>query len=360
MSDDLREGGAGTDEPWDELARWVAGESDAAEAARIRAWLDADPARARMLEGLTAATGRLEPGPPGDLDVEAALRRVHSRIAAMEPGAGADVRPIDSAPRRRRERVVHWASKHRVQAAAVVALLFGAALLWRAGEPGPAEPVLAATTHRTAVGQLDTLQLPDGALVVLAPASTLRVPAGYGATARIVELEGAALFDVVHVETQPFTVLAGGHTILDLGTTFTVMMGDEAVRVAVTAGTVQVDGTDARTAVDLRAGDRAELRADGRTVVNRGVVTEREVAWTQGRLVFEDATVARVAEDVRRWYGIELTWTDPATAQRRVTATFEDEDAARALDILAAVLGARIERRDGTAVIRTPDSPAPR
>lgn len=354
---------------WEALARWAAGESPPDEAARVRRWLAEDPARARLLDGMSAALHRLEAKPPADLDVEAALRRVHERMDTMPavtahaahgtdpdaaPGVYPDVRHIEGAARRRAERTSRWSSTHLLRAAAAVLIVIGAVYVWRSMRTGPGPALAEAVTYRTAVGQLDTLALPDGAVAILGPLSELTVPADFEAT-RTVELTGAGLFDVVHEEERPFTVRAGGRTIRDMGTTFTVRTHDEGVEVAVASGFVQVDGVDAREVVDLRAGDRAEIRADGRAAIERGVVTDRDLAWTRGRLVFDNATVARVADELRRWYGIELRWSDPATAQRRITATFQDEDATQVLDVIGAILGASIERGNGTAVIQSTD-----
>jgi anti-sigma factor RsiW len=73
---------------WEALARYLAGESPPAEAEAVRRWLDARPDRAELVAVLGGAVDRLAFVPPSDLDVEAALRRVHERMA--EP----DVRPL--------------------------------------------------------------------------------------------------------------------------------------------------------------------------------------------------------------------------------------------------------------------------
>src|SRR5580765_6568816 len=79
---------------WDVLARYVSGESPVGEAESVRRWLAADPRRAELVSSLERSIGRLSFAPPADLDVDAALRRVHGRL--NEP----DVRPLPLRPAR--------------------------------------------------------------------------------------------------------------------------------------------------------------------------------------------------------------------------------------------------------------------
>src|SRR5438552_9837384 len=103
---------------WDVLARYVSGESPVSEGDAVRQWLAADPRRAELVSSLERSIGRLSFASPADLDVEAALRRVHDRLDRP------DVRPL---PLRRARQ---WITVG-LRAAAVAALAVGATLLWR-------------------------------------------------------------------------------------------------------------------------------------------------------------------------------------------------------------------------------------
>jgi transmembrane sensor len=108
-------------------------------------------------------------------------------------------------------------------------------------------------------------------------------------------------------------------------------------------------------AVTLHAGDRGRLSAGGTPTAERGVVTEAP-AWTGGRLVFENASMAEVRDGLHRWYGIDLQVHDTALAGRHVTATFASEPADQVLRIIALALGGTIERRGNTAILHTTPS----
>jgi transmembrane sensor len=303
---------------WTTLSRFFSGDATAEEAGAVRQWLEAT-------------------SHAGPVDVEAALTRVKSRFGEAE------VVPL---PERRRRFPV------ALRLAAALTLVAGAGLVWRLTRTSTEIPNVA-QTYSTRVGQTDSLTLSDGTLAILGPASRLEVSAGYGAGVRGVQVEGVAWFDVTHDDTRPFRVKAGGAEIEDLGTRFGVTtMGDE-VRVVVESGSVSIQDTVKRSArrVTLKAGEAATLRAN-QSLPAPSARTESDVAWLRGQLVFDNAPLARVREDLRRWYGLELVLADSSLLARHVSARFAGESSAQVLRVLELALGAVIERRGDTAVVR--------
>lgn len=326
---------------WEALARYLAGESSPEEARSIQRWLASDPTR----EALAGALARSIEGAAfvasAELDVEAALSRVKGRGSEAALAFGGRALP---------ERSIRGWSTKVLRIAAAVLVLIGSALIWwmvQANDAGSA-----AQTYTTTVGQTDSLELADGTRVVLAPSSRLLVADHYGERERRVELQGEALFEVEHDDARPFSVSAGPATVRDLGTRFTVRSYQaEAVRVVVTSGSVLLRATNAVAAgVVLRAGESGEL-VSGTQRVQAGRASEADLAWTRGRLVFENAPIEQVMVDLRRWYGIELRLSDPSLGNQHITATFEGESAQQVLDIVALALGAQVERRGDTAFI---------
>ena len=341
---------------WDALARYVTGESTPAEQREVEAWLAARPEREQLVSALRESIGALAVTVDDDIDVEAALRKVHARMnepaTVVAPRASPARMPsVDrfarSAPRASRWRVIG-------PLAAAAAVLVVALGVWNRRAPGTTAPVAAAMTYATTVGERDSVRLADGSRVVLGPSSRLDVAPGYGASAREVELHGEGYFSVVHDAAHPFTVRAGGATIVDVGTTFTVR--DDAgtrVRVAVTSGSVRVSrGASTDSGVVLAAGDAVTLDGSMPASVARGAVSGDDTAFTRGALVLRDAPLSQVAIELRRWYGIELRVSDSAMARRRLTATFAGESPEEAMAIIGAALGARVERRGDTVIVR--------
>jgi transmembrane sensor len=299
---------------WDKLARHVAGELSPAESEEMRKWLDANPQEARAIAALEAATKQLGPSRP--VDVEAGLSRVKQRLHPPTP----------------------WRT-YITGLAAAAALVVTVGRIANISSPTLPE----ARTFATTVGARDSVVLADGSRILLGPASNVTV------RGRDVELTGEAFFVVTHDEARPFTVRTGGTVIRDIGTEFSVHSDGQGVRVVVSEGSVQL--SNPKDSVVLAQGDVGVVDS-GRVSASRGAATPDDLAWTRGRLVFRNASVAELGADLRRWYGVELRVTDSALLRRHFTGSFVDEPASRVVDVIALALGARADRRGDTVYIR--------
>ena len=325
---------------WEALARDLGGEIAPGDALRMS---DDDREVLRQIEGLTAS---LRNDLPKDLDVDAALARVKSRPEFSQR----DVIPLNAGSR----------SRWRVPMPALAAAAFFAVGIasWMAYDNRPRETAAVPAMPRmlgTGVGVRDSMTLIDGTRVVLGPLSSVKVGPDYGSVTREVEVRGDAWFDVVHDASKPFTVRAGLATIVDVGTTFAVRSDDPAgVAVSVSEGAVSLRqmNTPVSLGVVLKAGDNGLLQTDGSVIARRGSATEDDVAWMKGRLVFREASISQVAASMRKWYGIELRVADKALNNRHLTATFAGESPERVLETIRLALGADIERRGDTAIVR--------
>jgi transmembrane sensor len=138
-----------------------------------------------------------------------------------------------------------------------------------------------------------------------------------------------------------------------------VTVTEGSVRLSAPAERAPGDGAPvAQAGVVLRAGSRGVV--DRRTGADRGFVARLagtagaadDTAWTSGRLVFRDAPVAEVAGALRRWYGVALLVEDPVLARRHLTATFRGEPLPEVLRVVGLALGARLDRRGDTVLVR--------
>ncbi|HEY6219661.1 MAG TPA: FecR domain-containing protein [Gemmatimonadaceae bacterium] len=345
MSSQMGADSAKPNTDWEAVARYLAGESPTAEREAIQAWLAQHPDESRVIAGLDQTLDRLtlNPADLAGIDVEGALARVNARRAEQVQ------KPMG--------RTLEFRSRRSAwipMIAAAAILIIAVTYVLRA-RPEAASPAgIAARTFTTSVGGRDSLRLPDGTTVILGPDSRLTLAANYGTAERRLTLRGEAYFDVVHDVAHPFTIVANGAVIRDVGTSFGVhadSTGD--VRVTVKSGSVELArATDSTATTVLAAGDVGTVPATGAVVTQRGALTDDDLAWTKGTLVFRDATIAEVRDDLKRWYGIELI-ADASVMQRHLTATFTAKDSITAvLRNIALSLPATIERRGDTAVIR--------
>jgi transmembrane sensor len=343
------------DLPWNDLARYFAGELPADEAADLERWIAADSQRAELVEELRhlwTATGELRQ----TWDAEAALRLI--KQAPAGPGR------IIRLPRFYHEEPTSgWgrATRVAVRVAAAVAIVAGGAWALRHRSVALPEPAVASSEVSTARGQRASLRLPDGTHVMLGPASTIdyAVTADHGP--RAVSLKGDAYFEVTHVPDRPFTVETKHGVVRDLGTRFLVHAypADSAVDVVVAEGKVSLAAPLATMAQHPRAdslvlapGDLGRVTRDGRITTERGVAVERYLAWTEGRLEFRDTPMRDVVVQLGRWYDLEARLADSALGRRRLTASFKDESAPEVLRLIAASLGLRIEQQGNVVIIR--------
>lgn len=358
-------------ESWERIARYALGECSAAEAVATRAWIDVDPDRKAVAEELSRLA---DAGPAAIWNArEAWLRFSESVGAAPTTSPGAVLpssQPSAAGARGRRFATSRagTASGRRVPrllaAAAAIVLVASSAALWQATR-GPAQGGVATEDLRsiqTLPRQTANVYLSDGTHVVLAPASTLRFPPRFRGT-RDVFLEGEAYFDVAPEKRRfwrprrDFTVHTDGAVARDLGTRFSVRAYAQAAatEVLVEDGAVALIPADVagpeRPVADSLVLGRADLgRVDtsGGLSVVRGVDVDAYHGWMRGRLVFTDAPVGDVLAQFRRWFDVDVQIGDSALANARLTATFAIDSPAQALDLLAVVLNARVEREAGT------------
>src|SRR3954468_13479264 len=330
---------------WDAIARFLAGESDAGEAASVRAWLEANPQDRALVERLDVATNF---DAAGDVDVEAALVRVHQKIAAPQR------------PSLKLERggapATHNRRRGTIAVVAAIAAAAAAVFVLTRGHDVTQEPARATKHFAAGVGKTDSVLLADGSRVILGPQSTLEVPGTFGAGDRTVTLTGDAYFDVRHDASKPFRVHAGSAVIEDVGTTFTIESDAAAMAtVSVVSGTVRLSRANATApGVVLAAGDRGALGEAGDAQVERNVVRPEDTEWISGRLSFRDAPLARVAAEMERWDGVKVRIADSAMVGRRITTSFEGESVDKALEILELTTGARITRGGDSVIISSP------
>jgi transmembrane sensor len=336
---------------WERIARYVTGEAGGIEAEATRRWIESDPHRADVVHQLESIVASQPFDDVPDIDVESALANVKTRM--REPKVlPFTPRPVDQD---RSRRTIYALA--RVAAAAVI--IVGGVTAWESMRRSRLES--SEQTYATNVGERRQVRLRDGTRVILGPTTRLVVPAPTSDGQRLVTLDGIAYFSVAHDPSHPFTVRAGSISIQDIGTAFTVENDDSAgTRVAVDSGSVAIGAADqnhVRGAV-LNARDRATVDADGVVSVERSVVSEDDLAWTQGRLIFRDAPLVLVGAELYRWYGVRLRVADPTLANLHLTASFSGEPIDRVLDVIALSLGARVERQGNVAVLRRASEPA--
>jgi transmembrane sensor len=155
----------------------------------------------------------------------------------------------------------------------------------------------------TAAGRTRTVALADGSEILLNGGTTIVL---HKSDARSVEIaRGEARFSVRHDDTNPFIVAAGEQRLVDIGTVFNVVRTDRELRVGVAEGAVRFE--DMAKTVNLRAGDSLAADKRGRIKVSKSSAASIG-SWASGKLVYDQAPLEQVAEDLFRSIGISLAF----------------------------------------------------
>lgn len=297
----------GEENAWIDFTRWL--EADPAHNAAYESVFDADASLPSMLALAPFPSDRgQEPGRP----------------VADEGSVGEE----DIAPRPRS--AWRWGA---LAASVAVAMLLVLQLLQGRSSTYAIE---------TPAGETRTVALGDSSTILLNGATTVVLDRNDRRTAELAR--GEARFVVKHDLRNPFVVLAGDQRLIDVGTAFNVVRVDRGLRVGVAEGGVRFEGPGG--SVELRAGDI--LSSDGRGKVTLGKRPISSIgSWADGVLVYDQAPVAQVAEDLSRALGV--TFEVPAGLRERrfsgVIQTSGGHDMVRAR--VAELLGRRIVA-DGT------------
>jgi ferric-dicitrate binding protein FerR (iron transport regulator) len=349
------------------LARYWFGQASAEEATQVETWFAAVPGRRERYTRLRHLMLGAGPAELSDRDVTrrtaAILDTIQSDTSTSRPRPSAGEPAVARATSRNmRESVVTRASAGRSSRARFPwrATIAGATLACAAGVVG----IIALHSTRTSgssrtdriyatrTGQRATVMLSDGSRVQLAPQTTLRVASNFGRGDRVVTLSGEAYFAVSHVTGAPFTVRTGATLTRVVGTTFDVQRypTDHVVRVTVTAGKVVVGGTTPRQpSVTLIAGMTGVVSDSSAVTVATGELPT--VSWTDGQLVFHNATTDDVLAALTRWYGYRFRLTDSSLVHQNLTMGVSTESSAAALETLKQVLDVDLTFHDSVVTV---------
>ncbi|WP_437880943.1 FecR family protein [Pseudomonas sp. LRF_L74] len=154
--------------------------------------------------------------------------------------------------------------------------------------------------HVTAVGQRQSLDLADGSHVLLNTGSAFS--SQIDERQRVTQLlRGEAYFDIAKDSSRPFQVNAGPILISVRGTAFSVRYLGDTVEVSVARGEIEVHARGNDTRIYLASGDSIRVSPDGVGNRTHGS-TASQLAWVQGRLIFDDRPLHEVLDELRRYY----------------------------------------------------------
>lgn len=173
-------------------------------------------------------------------------------------------------------------------------------------------------TISTPMGGKFKVILPDGSLVVLNAASTLKYPLHFDEKLRKVSFTGEAYFEIAKlVDKQkkriPFYVYSNNQIVEVLGTHFNINSYDneEYSKTTLLEGSVKIiNEKSTATAKILKPGQQAVIkRGDVQTKIL--IADEAQaLAWKDGYFLFKNTNIKDVVNELERWYNVDIQYED--------------------------------------------------
>lgn len=185
-------------------------------------------------------------------------------------------------------------------------------------------------------GARTEFMLPDGTTGYLNSNSSIRYSVNFNQE-RDVFLTGEAYFDVFHDEKKPFLVHTNNLKISVLGTKFNLISYDDSSEeeVILNQGMVKVlSNRDDELAI-LNPNHKLKLNKENNSFQITEVDASQYIGWTNGKLIFRDENMQKVAERLGRWYNVDIDVIDNELLKYSFHATFIDEPLEEVLRLMA-------------------------
>jgi transmembrane sensor len=184
-------------------------------------------------------------------------------------------------------------------------------------------------SYATRIGETKEIVLSDGSLVTLNTDS--RILVHYSKARRQIQLlQGEALFDVAKNKKRPFIVMAGDTQVRAVGTSFTVkLLPQQPVQVLVREGVVEINRPHVPQAPSVQLPANTMAVAPPEAPISTEAVPHiqvtRDLAWREGRIAFDNQTLANAAREFERYSDIQIR-VPPELENQTITGLFVSND----------------------------------
>ncbi|MRG49126.1 DUF4974 domain-containing protein [Chitinophaga sp. SYP-B3965] len=206
-------------------------------------------------------------------------------------------------------------------------------------------------TLATKAGQTDSIRLADGSRVILAENTTLRYPATFS---HHVTLEnGKAFFDIAPDPEHKFMVNMPSSSITVLGTSFNIEAGKEKIAVNVSSGKIRFEGAGDNSHTILEAGKALVYDPQLQKVLEVEKANPNENAWATGELIFEDASLAAVCQQLEKTYEVKIVISNNISTSGKLNVKFSNSSLQEVLDVLEATYPIKISKQANQQILIT-------
>jgi transmembrane sensor len=210
-------------------------------------------------------------------------------------------------------------------------------------------PLRLQADHLTVVGERQRLQLEDGSKVLLNTNSAFS--STINDQQRVARLyQGEAFFEVPAHLGQPFEIDAGPVKASVHDTAFAVRYLDGVAQVQVQRGDVDLRATRDDARIRLSAGESIRIGPNGFDRPAK-VDAATDLAWVQGRLVFENCPLSQVLAELRRYYPGWIININEQLADVAVTGNYRLDQPLDVVRSLAHITSARLQEYPALVIL---------
>jgi transmembrane sensor len=206
----------------------------------------------------------------------------------------------------------------------------------------------------TEYGMTKNIILEDGTEVTLNANSVLKVPKHFAAT-REVWLTGEAFFSVAKKSNKArFFVHTDNLSVEVLGTKFNVNSRHQNTEVVLNEGSIKLTSNipSIKKPLMMAPGDFASLSAKDVAFTRKTVKPEKYSAWQSNLLVFDEAPLKVIAQEIEDYYGVEVEIADADLANRQLTGTMPNNDLGIVLKSLGTTLKVTVVRENNKIIFK--------
>ena len=162
------------------------------------------------------------------------------------------------------------------------------------------------------IGSRTVVQLSDGTEINLNYGSKIKYPRNFTGKTRAVTLSGEGYFNVAHNHDKPFIVKTGKLNVKALGTKFNVQSypGDDIISTTLAEGKVVIEkmisGNQTTSVGSMIPGQHVEYNTATDKITSSKGSIYKYIAWTDGKLVFDNEPITAVVEKLGRMFNVEI------------------------------------------------------
>lgn len=277
------------------MLRYLRGECSADEEASFQEWLyQSDENRKQFYEVKALWNYRHED-------------HFHSKEQLNKASAALGHR-IDQAESLRKKQVYIRFARY---AASVILALAIPLVLWTTYKHIYTSGLVTIAVAQTDSSRLVTLQ--DGSRVWLNSNSSITYPEHFSKEERTVSFSGEAYFEVAHDSLHPFIVQTNSVHVKVLGTSFNVRAypSEQRTETTLLQGKVIVQNKNGTDLAVLAPGQMAAFDRVNQYLSVKEVDADQYAAWRHGVIVFTNATLADITQELSTLYQVRFVMNDP-------------------------------------------------